>query len=63
MVSFTQKGLKCYKINNYSYIKDISHDKQRITTSSKAYEGYKKFLIKHECDLSNADKNRYIIVI
>ncbi|HBR6909992.1 TPA: glycosyltransferase [Klebsiella pneumoniae] len=51
-----KKGLKCYKINNYSYIKDISHDKKRITTSSKAYDGYKKFLIKHDSDLSNGDK-------
>lgn len=52
-----KQGLSCYKINNYSYVKDISHDKQRITTSSKAYEGYKKFIAKHSNDLSNQDKN------
>lgn len=46
----------CFRINNYSYVKDISHENPRITTSSKAYKGYLYFVAKHKHILSQNNK-------
>lgn len=46
----------CYRINNYSYVKDVSHEAGRITTSSKAHQGYQHFINKHENILSDSNK-------
>lgn len=41
----------CYRVKTPTYVMDISHDLERITTSSKAYQGYKYFLQKHKSNL------------
>lgn len=51
------KSGPCYRTKKITYVMDISHDMERITTSSKAYQGYLYFLDKHKKFLSQGQIN------
>lgn len=50
-----------YKINNHSYLVDTSSAGQRISTSSKAHQGFCKFIERHNSDLSAAQINNQVV--
>ena len=50
-----------YKINNHSYLVDISSAGQRISTSSKAHQGFCKFIDRHKADLSASQVNNQVV--
>ncbi|HED3220290.1 TPA: glycosyltransferase, partial [Raoultella ornithinolytica] len=50
-------GYECYRLDDATYIMDISHDAPRITTSSKAFLGYQYFVKKHKNKLSKFQLN------
>lgn len=52
-----ESGFKCEVLPLASYVMDQSHEGKRITTSSKAYQGYKYFINKHSKLLSKPNLN------
>ncbi|ADU67663.1 glycosyltransferase [Pantoea sp. At-9b] len=42
----------CYRIDDASYVVNIDDDRPRITTGSKAWQGYQKFITTHKPSLS-----------
>jgi len=48
----------CYRINNATYVVDIENDRPRITTGSKAWQGYQKFIATHQSSLTNKHLDR-----
>ncbi|ELN2738038.1 glycosyltransferase [Pluralibacter gergoviae] len=52
-----KSGCNCYRIPEATYIMDVSHSGPRITTSSKAYKGYKYFIEKHRSSLNRYQLN------
>lgn len=53
-------GTAC-RINNYSYLVDISSANLRISTSSNAYHGFCKFIERHRADLTAAQINNQVV--
>ena len=50
-----------YKINNHSYLVNISSASQRISTSSMAHKGFCKFIERHKADLTAAEINNQMV--
>lgn len=44
----------CYRLPDITYTMDLSHEKQRITTGSKSYEGYLQFINKHKSTMTKS---------
>ncbi|MFT4270036.1 MAG: glycosyltransferase [Pantoea sp.] len=47
----------CYRIDDASYVVNIEDDRPRITTGSKAWQGYQKFITTHKPSLSRQHLN------
>lgn len=43
----------CYRMNDATYVVNIENDRPRITTGSKAWQGYQKFISTHKPHLSH----------
>lgn len=52
----------CYRLADYTYVKDISHEKSRITMSSKAYQGYLYFIEKHNSKLTKKNMQSLYLI-
>jgi len=47
----------CYRMNDATYVVNIEDDRPRITTGSKAWQGYQKFITTHKAHLSRQHLN------
>jgi len=52
---------EAYRINNHSYLVDISSGGNRISTSSKALLGFCKFIERHQSDLTRAQIDNQVV--